>query len=245
MRTYACIVVDDEPLARELLAAHIQKVPFLTLAAACKNAFEARLALQQSPPDLLFLDIEMPDLNGLDLLRMLPKPPATVLTTAYREHSLSAFDLGVMDYLLKPIEFGRFFKAVSKAIEWLGPGTTEVPQPTTLAAEPAPGHIFVKSDGRLVKVALGDLLFVEAMEKYVRLHLPGGRIVSLMSMSQMEGTLPAEHFLRVHRSFIVNLTKVESVEGHVIHIGRQQVPLSKAQREVFLGKLAAYPARVG
>lgn len=239
MKNFTCIVVDDEPLARDLLAAHIQKVPFLQLLATCKNAFEARLALQQHQPDLLFLDIEMPDLTGLDLLKMLPKLPATVLTTAYKEHALAAFELGAMDYLLKPIEFDRFFKSISKVIEWLGKGTSaaDLPTPILPNAPALPTHIFVKSNTRFVKVPLDELLFVEALEKYVRLHLPAERIVSLMSMSQILEMLPNERFFRVHRSFIVNLSKVESIEGNLLRVGKVEIPLGKGQRDAVLARV--------
>jgi two-component system, LytTR family, response regulator len=235
MRIFTCIVVDDEPLARDLLAGYIKKIPFLQLVATCKNAIEARLALQQQQPDLLFIDIEMPDLSGLALLKMLPKLPATVLTTAYKEHALTAFELGVMDYLLKPIEFERFFKSISKVIEWLVQGTsdtTELPLPTLT---PAPTtHIFVKSNANHVKVSLDELLFVEALEKYVRLHLSSKRIVSLMSMNQIMDMLPDALFVRVHRSFIVNLSKVESIKGNMLRMGQVEIPLGKGQREVVL-----------
>lgn len=232
MEKISCIIVEDEPLAQDLLRAHIAKVSFLELVGICKNAIEARGVLLEKQPDLMFLDIEMPHLTGLDLLKTLPKPPNTVLTTAYSEHALTAFDLGVMDYLLKPIEFDRFFKSVSKVLEWLQH------EPVSALSAVLPTHIFVKSDGRLVKVILTELLYAEALEKYVRLYLPHGRILSLMSMGQLMEMLPSEQFMRVHRSYIVNVSKVESVDGNTLRIGQKEIPLGKGQRAAVLARIS-------
>jgi DNA-binding LytR/AlgR family response regulator len=229
MTKLTCLIVDDEPLARDLLASHIGKVSFLELVGSCKNAIEARLALQEKQPDLMFLDINMPDLTGLDLLKTLPKPPATVFTTA--------FDLGAMDYLLKPIEFDRFFKSVSKVMDWIHPDTPPQAPATATLTPVGPTHIFVKSDARLVKVALQELHYVEALEKYVRLHLPNERIVTLMSMSQLLDLLPTDRFMRVHRSYIVQLAKVTSIEGNLLRIGAKEIPVSKSHREEVLSRI--------
>lgn len=239
MKKYTCLVVDDEPLARELLAVHIAKMPHLEIVAACANAIEAKFALEKHQPDLLFLDIQMPNLSGLELLRMLKKQPATILTTAFSEHALEGYELNVLDYLLKPIEFERFFKAVSKAIEWLerGQPVAQISPFAAPAAEPPDNYFFVKSDSKMVKVVFSEILFIEALQKYVRIHTTGQRIVSLMSMSQLEAMLPAGQFVRIHRSSIVNLEKIDQIEGNQVQIGKHQLPVSKGQREEFLERI--------
>lgn len=227
-------MVDDETLARELLIAHIAQMPHLAIVATCANAIEAKLALEKHQPDILFLDIQMPHLTGIDLLRMLKKSPATILTTAYSEYALEGYELDVIDYLLKPIEFERFFKAVSKAIEWLDRGYDLTTHSITTPAEPQNNYFFVKSDYKMVKVVFNEILFIEALQKYVRIHTTTTRIITLMSMSQLEETLPAGQFVRIHRSYIVNLDKIDSIEGNIVHIAKHELPISKGQRDAFL-----------
>lgn len=228
-------MVDDETLARELLIAHIAKMPHLAIVATCANAIEAKLALEKHQPDMLFLDIQMPHLTGIDLLRMLKKKPATILTTAYSEYALEGYELDVLDYLLKPIEFERFFKAVSKAVEWLDRGQTDLTTHNMATpAEPQDNYFFVKSDYKMVKVVFSEILFIEALQKYVRIYTTTTRLITLMSMSHLEETLPAGQFVRIHRSYIVNLDKIDSTEGNIVHIAKHELPISKGQREVFL-----------
>jgi DNA-binding LytR/AlgR family response regulator len=234
MKKYTCIVVDDETLARELLMAHIAKMPHLAIVATCANAIETKLALEKHQPDILFLDIQMPHLTGIDLLRMLKKSPATILTTAYSEYALEGYELDVIDYLLKPIEFERFFKAVSKAIEWLDRGYDLTTHSITTPAEPQNNYFFVKSDYKMVKVVFNEILFIEALQKYVRIYTTTTRIITLMSMSQLEETLPTGQFVRIHRSYIVNLDKIDSIEGNIVRIAKHELPISKGQRETFL-----------
>lgn len=235
MKKYTCILVDDENLARELLVAHISKIPHLEILAAFSNAVEARMALTKYQPDILFLDIQMPDITGLELLRMLHNRPAVILTTAYAESAVEGFSLDVTDYLLKPIEFERFFQAVSKAVAWLDRGQTQLQATaTTAAANELNTYFFVKSDQRIVKVDFQEILFIEALQKYVCIHTISSRIITLMSMSQLEEVLPAKKFTRIHRSFIININKIDSVEGNVVHIGKHDLPLSKGQREAFM-----------
>ncbi len=243
MKKYTCIVVDDESLARQLLAVHLAKIPNLELVASCADAVEARFVLQQHQPDILFLDIQMPDLTGFELLKMLTKRPATILTTAFSEYALEGFELDVLDYLLKPIEFERFFKAVSKAVDWIDRGQTLVAQtlvPPTLApveANQKADYFFVKSDYKIVKVIFADILYIEALQKYVRIHTPTERIVTLISMSQLDKMLETDQFYRIHRSFIINLEKIEHIEGHQVRIGKANLPVSKGQWEAFLEKI--------
>jgi DNA-binding LytR/AlgR family response regulator len=235
MKKYQCIIADDETLARELLVAHIAKIPNLEIVATCANAIEAKFALEKHEADLLFLDIQMPHLSGLELLRMLKKRPATILTTAFSEHALEGYELDVLDYLLKPIEFERFFKAISKAVDWLDRGQIVVQNIAAAApTEPKANYFFVKSDYKIVKVVFSEILFIEALQKYVRIHTLSQRIVTFMSMSQLEEILPTGQFVRIHRSSIVNLERIDSIEGNMVHIEKHQLPISKGQREAFL-----------
>lgn len=228
MKRYTCIVVDDETLAQELLERHISKIPNLDHRATCSNAIDAKFAIEQYQPDLLLLDIEMPHLSGIDLLRLLKKRPATILTTAYSEYALESYELDVVDYLIKPIEFERFFKAVSKAVDWLGRGQLPLkPKPVSAA------YFFVKSDYKIIKVVFEEIIFIEAVQKYVRIHTHSDRIITLMSMSQLEEALPTGKFIRIHRSYIVNLDKIDSIEGNMVRIDKHNLPLSKGQKEAF------------
>ena len=234
MKKFRCIVVDDEVLARELIAAHVAKIPYLEIVAGCSDAISAKLALQEHEPDILFLDINMPALTGIELLRMLPKHPATIITTAHSEHSLEGYELDVVDYILKPIEFDRLFKAVSKATEWIGQQGKNVNEVNVNELEKqASNYFFVKSDYKIIKVVFDEILFIEALEKYVRINTATERIISLMSMSQLDSVLPRDKFYRIHRSYIVNLDKINAIEGNTIHIAKQQLPISRNQRDEF------------
>ena len=232
---YTCIIVDDETLARELIASHIAKIPNLEILAECANTNEAKFALEKYQPDILFLDIQMPHLNGLEFLRMLEKRPCTILTTAFSEHAFEGYELDVLDYLLKPIEFERFFKAVSKVIAWIGQVSTDPQSISLVEPECSPAeYFFVKSDYKLVKVLFDEILYVEALQKYVRIHTTHQRIVTLISMNQLEAILPKVQFVRIHRSFILNLDKIDRIEGNVVKVEKHILPISKGQKEAFL-----------
>ncbi|MBX7108634.1 MAG: LytTR family DNA-binding domain-containing protein [Chitinophagales bacterium] len=234
MEKYRCVVADDETLARELITAHIEKIPNLEIVTTCTNAIDTKIALEKYQPDILFLDIQMPNLTGLELIRMLKRRPAIVLTTAYSEHAIESYELEVADYLLKPIEFDRFFQAVSKAAEQLDRGAVHLPPESTNFTEEQGNYFFVKSDHKIVRVDYAETLFIEALQKYVCIYTESGRIITLVSMSQLESSLPVRHFTRIHRSYIVNLNKIDSIEGNMVHIGKHHLPLSKGQRDSFL-----------
>jgi two-component system LytT family response regulator len=235
MKKYTCIIVDDETLARELITSHMSKVPNVEIVATCSNAIEAKFALERLQPDILLLDIQMPNLSGLELLRMLKKQPATILTTAYSEHALEGYELDVLDYLLKPIEFDRFFKAISKAMEWLDRGRIMfAPALVEETIMPQVDYFFVKSDYKLVKVVFAEVLFIEALQKYVRIHTTQQRIVTLMSISRLEEILPKGQFVRIHRSYIVKLDNIDSIDGRSARIGTHELPVSKAKRALLL-----------
>jgi len=188
--------------------------------------------LGERPVDLLFLDIQMPDLTGLQLLRMLKNPPAVVLTTAYSEFALAGYELDVLDYLLKPIEFERFYKAVSKALAAAGSLTSA--NRAVLDEPAALDYFFVKTDHQIVKVCFADILFIESLREYVRIHTPTQRIVARLAMQRLEEELPSAKFIRIHRTYIVNIDAVQKIEGNLLHIGKEQLPVSKGKREEFM-----------
>lgn len=239
MNKFSCIIVDDETLARELLVDHCQKIPDLEIKALCSNAIAAKKALEQFTPDILFLDIQMPDLTGFELLRIIKKQPATIITTAFSEYAIEGYELDVLDYLLKPIEFDRFFKAVSKAFDRLKRGNDTLIAQTNPSFENPSRELkencfFVKSDYKTVKVVFDEIEYIEALQKYVRIHTVHHRIVTMMSMSSLEELLPKANFLRIHRSYIANLNKIDSIVGNTIQIGQHRLPVSKGQKEDLL-----------
>lgn len=221
------LIVDDEKPAVELLLAYAAKVPELEVAGVAHNAMSAHRMLVEKPVDLLFLDIQMPDFTGLQLLRMLKNPPAVVLTTAYSEFALEGYELDVLDYLLKPIEFERFFRAVSKLLAKQSP--TALPNPL-----PAEEYFFVKTDHQIVKVTFADILFIESLREYVRIHTPTQRIVARLAMQRLEELLPSAKFIRIHRTYIVNIDAVQKIEGNLLHVGKETLPISKGKREEFM-----------
>jgi two-component system LytT family response regulator len=222
------LIVDDEKPAVELLLAYAAKIPELAVVGTAHSAIAAKAILQEKPVDLLFLDIQMPDLTGLQLLRMLKNPPAVVLTTAYSEFALEGYELDVLDYLLKPIEFGRFYKAVSKLVG------SRPQRGEQLAQEIKEDYFFVKTDHQIIKVNFADILFIESLREYVRIHTTTQRIVARLAMQRLEEELPSAKFIRIHRTYIVNIDAVQKIEGTVLHIGKEQLPVSKGKREEFL-----------
>lgn len=227
--TIRCLLVDDEPLAREGLANYIQKVPFLELVGACSNAFEAIQQLESHPIDLLFLDIQMPDLNGIELAKAVRLLPAVIFTTAHREYAVEGFELNAVDYLLKPFSFDRFLKAVQKAKSQIHL-PLEIP-PLTPHLGAGDDHIFIKADGQLIRIQLHDILYIEANKDYIFIYTTTARYLTLLSLKQLEERLPAEQFLRVHRSFIVSLAKVSKIEGNLLHVHTHKVPISRSLAE--------------
>lgn len=228
-----CIVIDDEPLARKGLREYIADIDFLHLSGEFENPVRALELLGTGEVDLLFLDIQMPKLTGLDLLRSLPNKPLTILTTAYSEHALEAFDLDVLDYLVKPITPDRFLKAVLKARdlwEWKN-------QEGQGEKEATPDHFFIKADNRLVRLLYKDILFVEALQNYVVVHTTDKKYMTYITFKAIEEHLPADLFLKVHKSYIVALDKVTSIEGTDIRMGPHQIPISRSLREFVMEKI--------
>ncbi len=248
----SCIVVDDEPLAHEVMAAHIAAIPQLELVQRCNNAMEAFEALHKHSIDLLFLDINMPVINGLSFLRSLKDPPVVILTTAYTEYAMEGYELDVADYLLKPIPFDRFAKAVQKAglrLAQMGrSGLNEwqnTPAPVLPVAATTPpssnekdkaekDYFFIKADGRLVKLNYADVRYIEGMKDYLKIYTASQAYVVHQTMKGMEEQLPAGSFFRVHKSYIVALDAIKSIEGNLINLEKAQVPLGSSYRDALL-----------
>jgi DNA-binding LytR/AlgR family response regulator len=251
----ACIIVDDEPLAQEVIAAHIAAIPQLELVQRCNNAMEAFEALHKHTIDLLFLDINMPVINGLSFLRSLKDPPVVILTTAYTEYAMDGYELDVADYLLKPIPFDRFSKAVTKAgkrlqqigrhalADWTAAPAAAPVMPMVGSATPAAApaadkaekdYFFIKADGRLVKLNYADVRFIEGMKDYLKIYTATHTYVVHQTMKGMEEQLPAGLFFRVHKSYIVALDAIQSIEGNLINLEKAQVPLGSSYRDALL-----------
>lgn len=218
-----CLIVDDEPLAREGLGKYVEKMPGLTLVGACQSAFEALQYLQKEKIDLLFLDIQMPDMTGLELIKALPAPPKVVFTTAYREFAVEGFDLNAIDYLVKPIPFDRFARAVQKAQKVLGANGHDTPQ----EASPS-DQIFIKSDGQIIKIPIGEIRYAESAKDYVFIYTETQRYMALLSLKQLEGNLPRSLFFRVHRSYLVAIAAINRLEGYHLFIGETRIPISRS-----------------
>jgi len=219
-----CLAIDDEKLVLELLEDNIRQVPFLQLVKACRNALEATTILQSTPIDLLFLDIQMPGLSGLQLLQSLPHPPMTILITAYEQYALESYNLDVVDYLLKPVSFERFMKACNKAHERF------LRQPLTpAAAEPVPDHFFVNVEYTLVKVLIADILYVEGLKDYIKIHVASSKkpVITRMSMKAIEEKLPPAQFVRTHKSFIIAAPKITAIKRDLVCLGELELPLSE------------------
>lgn len=222
-----CAITDDEPQARKGLRGYVEQIPFLELAGVCENAMDLNELLRAQEVDLLFLDIEMPYISGIDLLKSLPRPPKVIFTTAFEQYALKGFELEAVDYLLKPISFERFLKAVNRARGILSPQTTA----------PAADHLFIRADDKFIRIEWADILYVEGMENYVRIHTAGGMFITHATLKSVLEHLPDPPFLQIHKSYIVNAAKITGIEGNLIELGKVQVPLSRTLRESVLERL--------
>ena len=217
-----CIIVDDEPFAQIGLKEYIKEVDFLELVGVCDNAMQAYPLLNNNKADLILLDIEMPELSGIDFIKSLKKMPAVIFTTAYPEYALQSYDLDVIDYLVKPISFQRFLKAVNKAKYFLA---DKLKDPSQTAEEN--DYLFLKVNYQLEKIFYKDVLFIEALQNYVAIHLAGKKIVSYITISGIEKKLPANLFMRIHKSYIVGLNKIEMITGNKVIIDTHNLPVSR------------------
>jgi len=219
-----CLVVDDEPLARRILEKHISSIPSLELVKQCSNAMEAAAYLHTKTVDIMFLDIKMPELTGLELLKTLHHPPHVIITTAYSEFALEGYEYSITDYLLKPISFERFLKAVNKIIPKtretnLGAGIT--------ASEIKDDFIFLRADKIDHKISFSTIKFIEGCGNFVKVFTDNKTLVVAQTMTTMEKNLPPDQFLRTHKSYIVSIQKIEKVEGNIIRLGEKNIPIGK------------------
>jgi DNA-binding LytR/AlgR family response regulator len=226
------IVVEDEPLAREGLLSYIAQVDYLSLKKVCEDALEANQILASEKIDLMFLDIQMPRITGIDFLKSLKNPPLVILTTAYPNFALQGYELDVIDYLVKPFPFDRFLKAANKAREFFE--LKAKPAGTEPAAQ---DYFFVKCDYRYEKIRFIDVLFVEGMENYVVIHTAARKFVTLLRMKTLEETLPASDFMRIHKSFIVSVQAISSIDGNEVVVSGKRLPISREKKNEILERV--------
>ena len=226
-----CIAVDDEPLALDIIEAYVNKHPELSLVARCNNAAEASEVLKTHKVDLMFLDINMPEISGLSFVKSLEKKPLFIFTTAYPDYAVEGFELNAIDYLLKPIAYDRFEKGVEKAKEYYKIKQNADVAETDLESD----YIFVKANQKLIKLAYSDIYYVEAFADYVKIFLADKKIVTLQTMKNMEKKLPEDMFTRVHRSFIVNRKLVQSFSTSMCEVNDVKIPIGKNYKDVFVG----------
>jgi two-component system, LytTR family, response regulator len=237
--TIKALALDDEPLALRVIESHAAKIPFLQLELSTTNAVEALVRAQQGDIQLLFLDIQMPDLTGIQFMQLMKNQCKIILTTAYPQYALEGYEYSVVDYLLKPISFDRFLKAVQKVQETLQQGTPQYiveNQAITPIETPqiAQDFIFVKTEYKLQRVPHADILFIEGGKNYITIHTPKERILSLMTLSKIEEMLPSPQFLRVHKSWLVSINKIDSVERQRIFIGKVIIPIGDTYKDEFM-----------
>ncbi len=225
MKKIKCLLVDDEPLAITLLQQHVAQIDFLEVAGTSPNALKALEALKKTEVDLMFLDIRMPAINGIDFLKMLRSPPKVIITTGYREYALDGYDLDIIDYLLKPITFDRFFKAIER---YLRNDTRSAPLPAAVIAEPS--NIYIKSGYRNVRINTDDILYLESLKDYVRIVTNEGIVTTKYRISDMENELSGKGFLRIHRSFIVNAKHISAFTASDIEIGKTELPIGESYK---------------
>lgn len=245
MRDLRCIVVDDEPLAVKMLENFVAKTPGIELMASFTDSVQAFSEITAKHPDVVFLDIQMPDLNGMELSRMIPQESRIIFTTAFKQYAFESYEVSALDFLLKPINYQKFLEAVQKARRWFEMKEAAAAQPAAADA-PESGAIYLKADKALQKVSLSDILYVEGMKDYVLVYLAGKSqpLVTHTTMKAMEDLLPSSMFMRVHRSYIVSLERIDAVcPGNDLQIGTALIHVSDAYREAFEAHLASKSLR--
>lgn len=240
MKPITCAIIDDEPIAREIIEQYINEDERLLFKVSYKNAREALKGLNEVHVELLFLDINMPGLTGFQFLKSIPNPPAVVFTTAYREHALEGFDANAIDYLLKPIAVERFLLSVNKAWKFLRPAVyaEQTLQEDNIVPE-NDDFFFVKADGGLVKVFYDDILFIEALKEYVKIVTRGKPVITYHTISGLEEKMQKGKFYRIHRSYLVNVKAIQSIEGFIVKIDKYELPISRNERDAFVDFIAS------
>ena len=230
-RKYNVLIVDDEFLARKLLSEYVSKVDYLQLVDTCSDATKAMEVLHKEQIDILLLDIQMPDISGMEMLKLIDKKPSVILTTAYSEYAVDAFSLGVVDYLLKPFDYARFLQAINKAVN--------INTSTTVAnTDMSNDYLMVKADYKLYKVNYDDLLFIEGQHEYVTFHTKAKRITALYSLKNLEDTLPKDRFVRVHKSFIVSIKNIEDIDKTNVSVAGNKIPVGASYRDALIERLS-------
>lgn len=234
MKNINCLIVEDEELARDLLEKFLEKLPYCNVVGKCENPLKAMEVLKETPVDLMFLDIQMPEMNGVEFLKILQNKPVVIFTTAYPSYALAGYELDVTDYLLKPFSFERLAQAVEKAaalIELKGG------QPTN-SVENKKDYLLINADHKVYKIKYNDILYIESMREYAAFHtVSKGRILSLISLKKLETILPAALFLRIHKSFIANVEQVSALEGNLVHLDKKKLPIGASYKEEVLAKV--------
>jgi len=235
--TIRCLAIDDEPLALNKMTGYISKTPFLKLVGSCRSGFEALEVLSESKVDLMFVDINMPDINGLDFVKSLHEKPKIIFVTAFSEYAIEGFKLDALDYLLKPVGYGEFLKTANKAKSFFESNSSEFADSGNNKE-----YLFVKSDYRTVRVSVNDIIYIEGMREYVRIHLESSKpLMPLISLKLLEEQLPSDRFMRVHRSYIVNLQKIITIEhNRIVFDGKVYIPVSDQYKEKFNKHISAH-----
>jgi len=221
-----CLIIDDEPIARKGLEEHVQEIEFLNCIASCENALKASTYLNEQKIDLLYLDIHMPKVTGLDFLKSLKNPPLAILTTAYSDYALEGYTLDVIDYLVKPITFERFLKASQKAMEFF-----QLKSNATKYSASRADYFFVRCDRKFEKVFFRDVSYVEGLQNYAVIHLHDRKLITYITLTSLENQLPKDEFLKVHKSFLISVPHVKAIEGDEIIIDEARIPISRNLRE--------------
>ena len=237
MSKISCLIIDDEEPARRLIENYINRLPHLEIAGKCANPLTAMEVMQQKQVDLIFLDIQMPDLTGVEFLKTLSLRPLVIFTTAYKDYALEGYELDVVDYLLKPFRFERFVQAVNKAGNLLRQKDILVPDSTSspsIEEKEQKDYILVKSEFKVFRIFYKDIIYIESMKEYVAYHTPEGRTLSLGSLKSLEEELSSDQFIRIHKSYIINKAKVSALEGNLVHIGGKKLPIGSSYRKEVL-----------
>ncbi len=233
-KTIQCIIVDDEPIAREILKDHLQKIEAVKIIASCKNAMEAFNIISSNKIDVIFLDINMPEISGLSFAKSINKNIKIIFTTAYREYAVDGFDLKAVDYLLKPISFERLLQAVNK---FLNENTTIYTESKNELTSEKSDFIFVRSDRKMIKINFSDINYIESLGDYLKIYLPNKTIITRETISNMEAKLPKKDFLRIHRSYILSIAKIESFTNEFVEVNKKAIPISRSYKKGVLQRL--------
>ncbi|MBR6774205.1 MAG: response regulator transcription factor [Bacteroidales bacterium] len=229
-RKYNVLIVDDEFLARKLLSEYVSKIDFLELIDTCPDATKAMEVLNNQNIDILLLDIQMPDISGMEMLKLINNKPAVILTTAYSEYAVDAFSIGVVDYLLKPFNYARFLQAINKAVNLKSKNQD--------SSEISNDYMMIKADYKLYKVNYDDLLFIEGQHEYVTFHTKTKRITALYSLKNLEDTLPKDKFVRTHKSFIVSIRNIEDIDKANVTVAGNKIPVGASYRDALIERLS-------